>query len=326
MNAAEKLPHCGTCGPRAERCPHTSFSDLDAPKASILDALVGMREAAAAARKYEPERSECPGASVKVICQGGWHADATTGACLGRCRWQHYRAESERLSTELAKCGVSFARYGWKLHEALINRIDLKRSGVPTELRAARDHVAAWAGLGRSSGASERGNVAFVGDTGTAKTMLMIALYFADLLTGLHVLWVPQSALRAVALDLRSPDLVVRGAAKSRLATWQRADVLYLEDLADRAPDSVRADGALLDLLNGSTGRLVIGTNLSSGELQQHADVGPRAVSRLFADWVDVQAIRKGLDAEPVAASIFNLRSKHDQRQHKLMQSTGVVP
>lgn len=322
MNAAEKMPSCATCGPRAERCPHTSFRDLDAPRSNIVAALVGMREAAALARKFEPERSQCPGASAEVICQGGWHAEAATGASRGKCRWEHYKAEAARLVVELARCGVSFARQGWKLHEALVERIDLHRPGVSVELRAARDHVAAWAGFGKA-GASERGNVAFVGDTGTAKTMLMLALYFADLLTGMHVLWVPQSALRAVALDLRSPDLVVRGAAKSRLATWQRADVVYLEDLADRAPDSVRADGVLLDMLNQMTGRLVIGTNLSSGELQQHADVGPRAVSRLFADWVDVQAIKKGLDAEPVAATIFNLRSKADQRQHKLMQMSG---
>lgn len=326
MNAAEKMPSCATCGPRAERCPHTSFRDLDAPRLNTVAVLMQMREAAAVARKFEPERSQCPGASAEVICQGGWHAEAATGASRGKCRWEHYKAEAARLSTELAKCGVSFARFGWKLHEALIGRIDLKRPGVPTELRAARDHVAAWAGMGRSSGASERGNVAFVGDTGTAKTMLMLALYFSDLLTGMHVLWVPQSALRAVALDLRSLDLTTRGSAKSRIATWQRADVLYLEDLADRASDLVRLDGILLDLLNSLTGRLVIGSNLSAGQLSQHADVGPRAVSRLFADWVDVGAVKRGFDVEPVAALTFNLRSDFDQRQYKLRQATGVVP
>lgn len=274
-----------------------------------LAAILGRLRAAGMTESAAPE---CPGVQSGQACNGTFHFDQN-GRVAASCQIARYRNEAERHAVQLARCGVSLQGFGLSMHEELLRRVDTRRDPSNVDLSRARQCFMSWAS---NRPAVERGNVVLCGSTGTAKTMLMLGLYFADILARRHAVWIGQKDLRELAQAQRSFDHVTRAQAASTLGCWQRASVLYIDDLADRQSEP-RTDGVLLDLLNGLTGRLVVSTNLEAPALREHPDVGTRVVSRLFADYVDVQAVRRGSEQHPVAACIFNLLGT-DQRQHQL--------
>jgi len=237
---------------------------------------------------------------------------------------ERYRSERKRLAQELALCGYGEARDEMKdpVGPALFKSVDPKRDAVTLgaegvkELRAVLERLDALrlAALHKPDHTDYRRgqcNIALIGSTGTAKTMLNFALYFAWLRRGLSCHWLEQGELIRQAKNLASGIEGLPESAQSWLASIKRYKILFLSDLAAQKADKSTEPGTsplanlLLSLLSGFSGRVVFDSNLDSDKLRAHPDMGARIVSRLFAD-------RGG-----AACEVLTL-SGADQRQHLL--------
>jgi hypothetical protein len=249
-----------------------------------------------------PAPQRCPAlASDESECDGTthWLAQPVRMSAVRRCQLERYRSERKRLVAQLALCGY---QPSWDSIEDPV---------APTlrNLLAADRHVEGLAGLLRAldalmrRGPAAAGHVHLEGTVGTAKTHALLVLYFLVLWGGRSAAWLTSSEVRAVAAALRSFDEERVAAAGSRLMSWQRCQVLVLDDLGDQLSD-VRARSAgstpmsalLQDLLNGTRARLFWSSNLDERQLVDHPDFGLRVVDRLTADHQGMQRIHVKLD------------------------------
>ena len=133
-------------------------------------------------------------------------------------------------------------------------------------------------------------HIAIFGSTGTAKTMMSFHLYFAWLYRGMSCHWIEQEELVRQAKNMHSGIEGLPESAQSWLASIKRYKILFLSDIASQKYDKTTGAGEsplanlLLSLLNDFSGRIVWDCNLDADLLREHPDVGPRIVSRLFAD------------------------------------------
>ncbi len=251
--------------------------------------------------QLQPNKPEtCPMAKPGERCRHGWH-ELESGA--KPCPLERYRSERKRLAQELALCGYGEARDEMKdpIGPALFKSVDPKRDAATLgaegvkELRSVLERLDALrlAALHKPDHADYRRgqcNIALIGSTGTAKTMLNFALYFAWLRRGLSCHWLEQGELIRQAKNLASGIEGLPESAQSWLASIKRYKILFLSDLAAQKADKSTEAGTsplanlLLSLLSSFSGRVVFDSNLGDDKLRMHPDMGPRIVSRLFAD------------------------------------------
>lgn len=242
----------------------------------------------------------CPAVKPGERCRNGWH-ELTIG--VKPCPMERYRSERKRLAQELALCGYGEARDEMKdpIGPALFKSVDPRRDATTLgtegvkELRSVLERLDALrlAALHKPDHTDYRRgqcNIALIGSTGTAKTMLNFALYFAWLRRGLSCHWIEQGELIRQAKNLHSGLAGVPEIAESWLATVRRYKVLFLSDLGSQRADKSQDGGSsvlanlLLSLLNSFSGRLVWDCNLDAIQMRKHPDIGPRIYSRLCAD------------------------------------------
>lgn len=261
----------------------------------------GVRLGSAAGR-----RSVCsalrPG---EVECAAGWHTRMEGGAV--RCPVQLLTDRRRAMAPLLHSCGIpkDFDEQAQDLSEALLSRIDVNRrvEGLGHLVGVLRDAVED----------PLRANTALIGSCGTAKTAGLLAIYFAALRKGLRTQWLTSGLLRELAHQLNSHDQETRLRAVGQRQTWARAELLVLDDLADRpSARGANISGLLIDLV-ASGAVWAWSSNLSDGALTEHDDVGPRVVSRLFGDR-DGHACR--------VASLTG----DDQRQHAMRSAPASRP
>ena len=239
-----------------------------------------------------PDAQEtCPAVKPGERCRNGWH-ELDSG--VRPCPMERYRSERKRLAQELALCGYGEARDEMveDIGTVLFRSVDPKRDAATLggegvkELRGVLRRV----GELKQEGAAGRCNVALIGSTGTAKTMLNFALYFAWLRLGMSCHWLEQGELIRQAKNLASGIDGLPESAQSWLASIKRYKILFLSDLAAQKADKSTEPGTsplanlLLSLLSSFSGRVVFDSNLNDLDLRKHPDIGVRIVSRLFAD------------------------------------------
>jgi len=218
---------------------------------------------------------------------------------------------------ELALCGYGPERdeMADDIGRSLFKSVDPKRDAATLGTAGVKELRSVLLRVGelKQEGAAGRCNIALIGSTGTAKTMLNFALYFAWLRLGLSCHWLEQGELIRQAKNLASGIEGLPESAQSWLASIRRYKILFLSDLAAQKADKSSEPGTsplanlLLSLLSSFAGRVVFDSNLPDDKLRIHPDIGPRIVSRLFAD-------RGGFPCE-----VLTLWGA-DQRQH-LMRS-----
>lgn len=269
-----------------------------------LQAMLG--RLAAHVQIVPDSRGTCPALDGDARCDGLLHS--APGQPSTRCRLRYYREERKRLSAQLALCGVGpeVDENETQISLALLRSLDQSRSvsGLRGALAAVRKHLDAW---------PAGGHFALTGSMGLAKTHILLALFFDALYRGVSAAWVTSGDLRALAQDRESRREQTQDEAMQRLQTLQGRKLLAIDDIADRLtdararwePGSTPSAALLLDMLNGTKARLCWSSNLSSDELAQHPDVGPRVVSRLFADY------------QGSACTVCALGGD-DQRQHQM--------
>lgn len=235
--------------------------------------------------------------SNELECEKGWHSlqDGSTR----RCPVVHYTAERRRLSDLLGSCGIprTLDETTNDIAEALLRRIDGQRSvqGLHQLRQLAREAVDDPTGA----------NTALCGSCGTAKTQVLLAIYFSALRKGVKAQWHSSVEMHELARRISSYDEFERRRGHDTRRAWAAAELLVLDDLGDRKADSrAPCSGLLLDLLAGG-GAIAWSSNLTEADLREHDDVKDRAVSRLFAD-------RAGRPCR-----IVSLLGE-DQRQHAL--------
>jgi len=272
--------------------------------------------------QLQPDKPEtCPMAKAGERCRHGWH-ELESGA--KPCPLERYRSERKRLSQELALCGYGLERDEMSdpIGPALFKSIDPNRDAATLGKEGVKELKAVLVRLDYLRLAALRPpdhedhfrgmcNIALIGDTGTAKTMMGFALYFAWLRRGLSCHWIEQGELIRQAKNLASGIEGLPESAQSWLASIKRYKILFLSDLAAQKADKSTEAGTsplanlLLTLLSSFSGRVVFDSNLDSDKLRAHPDMGARIVSRLFAD-------RGGSPCEVLTLS------GADQRQHLL--------
>lgn len=251
----------------------------------------------------------CPAVKPGERCRHGWHERDLSAS---PCPLARYRSERVRLANELALCG-----YGPKQTEPidpwLFERVNPARDAATLGAAGVanlRQVLARWKAI-RLASADGPQHVSLIGNTGTAKTMLSLSLYFAWLHDGASCHWIEQGELIRQAKNLHSGLAGVPEVAESWLATVRRYKVLFLSDLGSQRADKSQEGGSsvlanlLLSLLNSYSGRLVWDCNLDAIQMRKHPDIGPRIYSRLCAD-------RKGA---PMDLLVLD---GADQRQHLL--------
>lgn len=254
--------------------------------------------------------AQCPAMQVGDLrCVDGWHERAgkgggTRAGAIVRCGLARYREARVLYSDRLARCG-----YGKGIDETraditaqLLAGIDSRRevSGLVSMLHVARAACAAPLAA----------NTALTGSCGTAKTVVLFAIYFAALKQGFDAAFVTQAELREIAQDLDSFDPIVKARAQARRTALAKRQLLVIDDLADRKNSNQPTEGVLLDILIGPAAAW--SSNLKEKELAQHQDVGARVVSRLYAD-------RAGV---PFRGAHL---SGPDQRQHGVREQLRVM-
>lgn len=265
--------------------------------------------------KPDAARIPCPRANLGEECEADHHWNASTRSGR-RCPLARYRSERARLTNELALCG-----YGPKQTELigpwLFERVNPARDAATLGAAGVanlRQVLARWKAI-RLASADGPQHVSLIGNTGTAKTMLSLSLYFAWLHDGASCHWIEQGELIKQAKNLHSGLAGFPEVAESWLATVRRYKVLFLSDLGSQRADKSQEGGSsvlanlLLSLLNSFSGRLVWDSNLDADKMRPHPDIGPRVYSRLCAD-------RNGA---PVDLLVLD---GADQRQH-LLRSKG---
>ncbi len=298
-------------------------TDMEALLGGILSRVkdAGPGALAATCPALRADEAECSG-GVHILRDGTeWAApfrDAKTGEDVRisfdkrpasrRCPMRFYHDERKRLSAQLAACGIPAERdmSAGDISSVLLRAIDQHRNviGLKPALRSTKEVLlAGWPGSG---------HVAIVGTVGTAKTHLLLALYFAALQAGVSSWWLTSDDLRRVAKDRDSFDDETQDRAATALRGWQQRRLLVIDDIGDRLseqrardPGSSRVSALLLDLMNGATARLIWSSNLDEPKLAVHPDIGPRATSRLFADHKET------------ACRVLTLGGE-DQRQHAM--------
>ena len=233
----------------------------------------------------------CPAVKPGERCRHGWHELASG---VKPCPMERYRSERRRLRNklELCKYGTERDEMTDSIAEALYKAIDpdrdadtLGKDGVQN-LRATKARLAV---LRREYRTGTR-HIAISGSTGTAKTMMSFHLYFAWLYRGMSCHWIEQEELIRQAKNMHSGIDGLPEAAQSWLASIKRYKILFLSDIASQKYDKSLGAGEsplanlLLSLLNDFSGRIVWDCNLGADILREHPDIGPRIVSRLFAD------------------------------------------
>ena len=242
--------------------------------------------------QLQPDKPEtCPMAKPGERCRHGWH-ELESG--VKPCPLERYRSERKRLSQELALCGYGEARdeMSEDIGTVLFRSVDPKRDAATLGAEGVKELRGVLRRVGeiKQEGATGRCNVALIGSTGTAKTMLNFALYFAWLRRGLSCHWLEQGELIRQAKNLASGIEGLPESAQSWLASIKRYKILFLSDLAAQKADKSTEPGTsplanlLLTLLSSFSGRVVFDSNLNDLDLRKHPDIGVRIVSRLFAD------------------------------------------
>lgn len=231
-----------------------------------------------------PALPPCPVlGSDEDSCDGKTHTIVARRA-VRPCRLRGYREERQRLQAALRQCG--YHDDSKPVASTLLKAIDTDRGGV-RGLSAAVMEVRKFCAPGPIPAG---GHLAMTGDIGTAKTHLLLALYFAFQYRGVSAWWIGSSEIRDVARWMHSFAEEDQDQARIRLDGWRKRQYLFIDDLGDRVspgakgPGSTNTAALMLDLLNGSESRLFFTSNLDDEELSKHPDYGPRVVSRLFAD------------------------------------------
>lgn len=280
----------------------------------------------------EDSANTCPVLTdVSLRCDGSTHMaapDIRPRPPVVPCPLRRYRTERQRLAAALALCGYAEDRDAEKapIGVTLFRLIDQNREvdGLRAALKAAkgmpprtrieldpsqRDPMGIVLAVEVDNW---RGHFALTGTVGTAKTHILLAMYFSRLWEGQSAWWIPANDLRQVAKDRNSVREQEQEAADLQLRTWQARKLLIIDDLGDRLsdprardPGSTQVSALLTDLLNGTSAQVWWSSNLDADKLREHADVGPRAVSRLFAD-------HRG-----VACKVVSIGGQ-DQRQHAM--------
>jgi hypothetical protein len=282
-------------------------------KISVLipDLLARLPQGAAL---LDPPVKACPALRAdETECRDGCHVLADAPRTIRPCRLRRYREERARLAAQLQACGVAADLDAMKIDLGGVLLRQLDRARGVTQLG---DLVQVLSGaLGRDLRGGP--HLALLGDCGTGKTHALLALHFGALWRGVRSLYLTSGVLRDLAAARAAYDEIERANAEQRLRGWQGAELLLLDDLGDRASSlgsreagSSHVAAVLLDLLNGTMARIAWSSNLQLGALEQHPDIGKRAVSRLTAD-------RMGLPCE-----LLDLRGA-DQRQHALRRAHG---
>lgn len=230
-------------------------------------------------------------------CSRGWHS--LLNGTARRCPVMQVTTERRRLAPLLTACGIprEFDETRQGLPEALLARIDRHRQveGLPRLLEVARDAIAN----------PIVANTALCGSCGTAKTQVLLAIYFAALRMGIRAQWRTSHELHELALRVSSSDPTERRMGHDVRRAWAGAELLVMDDLADRRHDPrAPCSGLLLDILSGYPA-VAWASNLDEAGLRAHHDVLDRVVSRLFAD-------RNGRPCRIVALK------GEDQRHHAL--------
>ena len=254
----------------------------------------------------------CPAVKPGERCRNGWHELASG---VRPCPMERYRSERKRLVQELALCGYGPERdeMADDVGRVLFKSVDPRRDAATLGAAGVKELRSVLLRVGelKQEGAAGRCNIALIGSTGTAKTMLNFALYFAWLRLGMSCHWLEQGELIRQAKNLASGIEGLPESAQSWLASIRRYKILFLSDLAAQKADKSTEAGTsplanlLLSLLSSFSGRVVFDSNLDSDKLRAHPDMGARIVSRLFAD-------RGGSPCEVLTLS------GADQRQHLL--------
>jgi len=238
----------------------------------------------------DTERGACPRANLGEECQGDHHWRADTRNAR-RCPLAIYRSERVRLKAALALCGYEQSNAD-EVGPWLYNHVKPDRDAATLGPDGVANLKAVLASVKklRRAGADGPQHVAIYGNTGTAKTMLSLSLYFAWLHDGASCHWIEQGELIRQAKNLHSGLAGVPEIAESWLATVRRYKVLFLSDLGSQRADKSAEEGSsvlanlLLTLLNGFSGRLIWDCNLDAIQMRKHPDIGPRIYSRLCAD------------------------------------------
>lgn len=233
----------------------------------------------------------CPAIKPGERCRNGWHELASW---VRPCPMERYRSERKRLVQELALCGYGPERdeMADDIGRVLFKSVDPKRDAATLGTAGVKELRSVLLRVGelKQEGAAGRCNIALIGSTGTAKTMLNFALYFAWLRLGMSCHWLEQGELIRQAKNLASGIEGLPESAQSWLASIRRYKILFLSDLAAQKADKSSEPGTsplanlLLSLLSSFSGRVVFDSNLNNLDLRKHPDIGPRIVSRLFAD------------------------------------------
>ena len=233
----------------------------------------------------------CPAIKPGERCRNGWHELASG---VKTCPMERYRSERKRLAQELALCGYGPERDEMSddIGRVLFKSIDPRRDAATLGAAGVKELRSVLLRVGelKQEGAAGQCNIALIGSTGTAKTMLNFALYFAWLRLGMSCHWLEQGELIRQAKNLASGIEGLPESAQSWLASIRRYKILFLSDLAAQKADKSSEPGIsplanlLQALLNRYSGRLAWDSNLDADMLRRHPDVGPRIVSRLMAD------------------------------------------
>ena len=123
----------------------------------------------------------------------------------------------------------------------------------------------------------------FSGPCGTGKTTLQAILYLATVEAGIDAIFLDSIDIRKLVTDLNSRYTETAVRAENEIERLVRREVIFWSDAGDTCSTRKEFAETLSTILERFGGRLVLSTNLTPLGLEQHPDIGQRAMSRLTA-------------------------------------------
>jgi len=122
-----------------------------------------------------------------------------------------------------------------------------------------------------------------IGPCGTGKTTMQAILYLAAVEAGQSCAFLDSIELRALVNNLNSRYTPTVDEADRALERLVSRDILFWSDVGDTRSTRKEFAETIAALLERFNGRLVLSSNLNPDELENHDDIGKRAVSRMRA-------------------------------------------